>query len=550
MAPNFPDRYRPHLLALIVAAVFANSFWGVFVFDEYSSITRNETIRHLWPLDCMFKYPNNTRPVIGLSFAINYAIHQHHFWSYHLFNFAIHLTGALALYGIALRTFLSKRLKERYGHDAVRLAFFIALFWAIHPLQTASVTYVVQRCESLMGMFFLLTLYCAIRSVDSPQSDYWMVASIYFCAMGMGCKQVMVAAPLIVLLYDRAYLSGSIKDALLKRAFLYLGFCVACLILLSSFIVKPPGGASAGFGITCVTPYHYALTQCAVIPHYLSLSFWPSTLCLDYVWPFATSAREVWPGILLLGALALATLYGTIRNKPWGFVGAWFFVILAPSSSIMPIQDAIFEHRMYLPLAAIAAVFVVCVHGLIRTLIERGFSAGAVERASAAVFFSLILALSVRTIIRNHDYCSESRIWRKVVALYPESQRATNNLGNALAVEGSSLTGPDARKIHEESVHWFEECARINPNYADAQFNLGVELNVLEKKEDAIRHYKRALEINPDYENANAYMADILVELNRFEEAIPHYEIEVERNPSRTDLKKKTDEARAKLDSD
>ena len=549
MAPNFPDRYRPHLLALIVAAVFANSFWGVFVFDEYSSITRNETIRHLWPLDCMFKYPNNTRPVIGLSFAINYAIHQHHFWSYHLFNFAIHLTGALTLYGIALRTFLSERLKARYGRDAVRLAFFIALFWAIHPLQTASVTYVIQRCESLMGMFFLLTLYCAIRSDDSPHPERWIVASIYCCAMGMGSKQVMVVAPFMVLLYDRTFLSGSIADAAQKRTLLYLGYCATCLILVGSS-VTPPGGASAGFGITCVTPYHYLLTQCAVIPYYLRLTFWPSTLCLDYVWPFAMSAREVWPEIVLLVALALVSVYGTIRNRPWGFLGAWFFVILAPSSSIMPIQDAIFEHRMYLPLAAVAAAFVLCVHWLVRILIENGIHPRTAQTSAAGVLFVLAFALSVRTIVRNCDYYSESRIWRKVVALYPESQRATNNLGNALAVEGAAMTGPAAREKHEESAHWFEECARISPNYADAQFNLGVEYNVLERKEDAIKHYERALELNPEYENANAYMADILIELHRDEQAIPHYEIEVRRNPSRDDLRKKLDDARAKLDSE
>ena len=78
--PSFPDKHRPHLLAFIVAAVFLNSFWGVFVFDEYTSITRNEGIRHFWPLDCIFAYPNTTRPVIGISFAINYAMHDLHFW--------------------------------------------------------------------------------------------------------------------------------------------------------------------------------------------------------------------------------------------------------------------------------------------------------------------------------------------------------------------------------------------------------------------------------------------------------------------------------------
>ncbi len=598
MPPTFPDKYRPHLLAILVAAVFANSFWGVFVFDEYSSITRNDTIRYFWPPDCMFKYPNNTRPVIGLSFAINYFIHGTHHWSYHLFNLAIHLAGTLALYGIALRTFLSDRLKDRYSRDAVRLAFLIALIWAIHPLQTASVTYVVQRCESMMGMFFLLTLYCVIRSDDSRNPGPWILAALGSCVLGMGCKQVMVTVPLIVLIYDRTFLSGSWGGALSRRPLLYLGLCAACLLLIPSMIEKPPGGASAGFGIAAVTPYDYLLTQCNVIPYYLGLTFWPAKLCLDYNWPFTHSLAEALPGAIFLNVLALGTLIGIVRNSPWGFLGAWFFVILAPSSSFMPIQDAIFEHRMYLSLAAVVAAFVIAMNWLARLLIQKGTPSKAAQAAFAGFFLIIVIALGVRTIARNYDYGAESRIWRKVVAQFPESQRATNNLGNALAVEGAVMNDrvaaakqatyeiPEfvkavtrflriktprakvplkeieameaaARALHEESVHWFQECARINPNYADAHYNLGVELNVLERKEEAAEHYKRALEIKPDYENAHAYLADILVELHREKEAIPHFEIEIERaskndnlKERRDELKKKLDEARAKLGSE
>ncbi len=535
MAPTFPDKYRPHLLGLIVAAVFANSFAGTFVFDEYSSITNTDTVRHLWPLDCMFKYPNVTRPVVGLSFAINYAMHGYHFWPYHLFNYAIHITSALTLYGIALRTFLSACLKERYDRDAERLAFLIALLWAIHPLQTSSVTYVVQRCESMMGMFFLLTLYCAIRSADAFDPGKWTVWAIVFCALGMGSKQVMVAAPLLVLLYDRTFLSGSLKNAIAARGRLYAGLLVTCAILTTSMLDSPPQGASAGFSLKTVTPYHYALTQCQVIPYYLQLSFWPKSQCLDYIWPFVESAREVWPGIVLLSVLLLATLIGTKLNSPWGFVGAWFFAILAPSSSIMPILDSIFEHRMYLSLVSVVVVFVVGMHWIARTCVGKGIHPRSVQNFFGVVLTTVVLGLSVLTVLRNYDYALESRIWRKVVDMYPESRRGTNNLGNALAKE----------EQHVESVFWFEKCAKIDPNYADAQFNLAVELNILGRHDEAIDHYKRALEITPTYPNAHGFMADILVQLDRADEAVEHFEAELKRDPNRADLKEKLSDAQS-----
>ena len=171
-----------------------------------------------------------------------------------------------------------------------------------------------------------------------------------------------------------------------------------------------------------------------------------------------------------------------IRNSPWGYLGAWFFVILAPSSSIMPIQDAAFEHRMYLSLAAIAVGFVIALHWIVRTTVARGLHPRRAQQIAGAVMFTIVLALGVRTIVRNYDYGNETRVWWQVVEHYPGYQRGANNLGNALAVE----------KKHDESIHWFEECAKINPNYADAQFNLGVEYNAVGKREDAVKHYLRA----------------------------------------------------------
>ncbi len=370
----------------------------------------------------------------------------------------------------------------------------------------------------------------------------------------MGSKQVMVAAPLIVLLYDRTFLSGSLLKALERRAGLYAGLLVSCAVLLTSVMSKPPQGPSAGFGVTIVTPYHYLLTQCAVIPYYLRLVFWPHPLCLDYVWPFANSTREVWPGLAFLSALALLTLYATIRNSAWGFLGAWFFAILAPSSSFMPILDPIFEHRMYLPLAAVVTVVVLYAYAMLPVLVERGVAWRAARISVMVAFGVVALALSARTFRRNCDYYTDATIWRNTAAQYPQSWRAYNNLGTALSVEGSHAEAREdhgeAAAKHREAATCFETAASNSPSTADPHFNLAVELNTLGRKEEAVKQYERALELNANYENAHAYMADILMDLGRTEKAIEHYEAELRRDSKRADVKNKLDDAREKLEPD
>ena len=133
---------------------------------------------------------------------------------FHAVNLLIHLLAALVLFGVVRRTLLTSSLKEQFGGAASGLAMAVALIWAVHPLLTESVTYLTQRTESLMGLFFLLTLYCAIRGASSGHPWRWYAVAIAACALGMGAKEVMATAPIVVLLYDRCFLSGSFREAL------------------------------------------------------------------------------------------------------------------------------------------------------------------------------------------------------------------------------------------------------------------------------------------------------------------------------------------------
>jgi len=166
LIPGGRTNWRQMAIGSVIAAgaiaVYSRTFSVPFLFDDGPAIVDNRTIRHLstafWPA------PDTTaggRPILNLSLAINYAISGTAVWSYHALNLAIHVLAGLTLFGIVRRT-----LAPRAGSAASLTAFSAALLWTLHPLQTESVTYIVQRAESLMGLFYLLTLYCFIRGAE------------------------------------------------------------------------------------------------------------------------------------------------------------------------------------------------------------------------------------------------------------------------------------------------------------------------------------------------------------------------------------------------
>ncbi len=285
---------------------------------------------------------------------------------FHAGNLLIHLLAALVLFGIVRRTLLAPSLREQFGRAASGLALAVALIWAVHPLLTESVTYLTQRTECLMGLFFLLTLYA--RSAARPAG-----------IPGDGTRQPSPPAPWAwapkrswrprrswCSCTTDAFLSGSFREALRRRWPLYLGLAATWAILCALLIAYPWGAATgAGFGLAEAGPWEYARTQPGVILNYLRLSFWPSSLCLDLLLADCDERRADHPAAAVIAALLAATLWALRRAPALGFLGAWFFLILAPTSSFVPIvTEVAAERRMYLPLAAVVTGCVVAAYWL------------------------------------------------------------------------------------------------------------------------------------------------------------------------------------------
>ncbi len=208
------------VLALLLA--YSNSFQGEFIFDDKPAIVDNQDVRRLWPL-LPAVYPSSPglttagRPVVCLSLAVNYAISGTEVWSYHAFNLLVHILATLTLFGVVRRTLELPKRSARFGRRSMGLALAAALIWGLHPLQTESVTYIVQRAESLVGLFFLLTLYCVVRGEQSTAWRHWRLLAVACCGLGMASKEVMVVAPVLVLLYLRVFVFDSWREAFRAR---------------------------------------------------------------------------------------------------------------------------------------------------------------------------------------------------------------------------------------------------------------------------------------------------------------------------------------------
>ncbi len=547
----------PVAVILLAAGILAylDSFSGPFVFDGAENIQQNLAIRKLWPPWAPMAGTN--RPLGLWSFALNYALGGLNVWGYHAANLAIHLAAAMVLWGIVRRTLSHGRLAARFAAAADGLALVVALLWLLHPLQTQSVTYIYQRFESLMGLWFLLTLYCFIRGAewdspifanakigtvtairgasaegsgvrgqgsgpDSHPSSFilpplaWYAGSVACCLLAVMTKEVAAVAPLLVLWYDRAFVASSWREIFRRRWAFYGGLAGTWPVLAA--IIFSQAGKYPKAGLLVVenlSPLQYALSQPAVIAHYLRLCFWPTGLCLDYGWPVAERAAEILPPLLLIGALLALTVWAVFRWPAWGFLGGWFFLILAPTSSVFPIKNLAFEHRMYLPLAAVATGVVLGGWVAGQWLVRRAtISLLASQIIAAALVPLAAVALGVLTFRRNLDYRSDLSIWEDTVAKAPNNAGARYNLAKALAWRGQ----------FDRALTQYQKILEIKPDYAEAHNNLATIFVQFGRVNEAIDHYRKSLQIRPAYAKAHNNLGVALMRSGGFDEAIVHFE--------------------------
>ena len=463
------DLDLPYILALLVFGLLAYSttFTTTFFFDDIPRIVKNEAIRNLHDLGTIFGYCKE-RFLIYLTLAANYRLSRLEPMSYHIFNFFIHYVASIFLYLLFIELLKTQAMQKVESPLSKSLAAFLAAgIFLLHPLQTESVTYVIQRTESMAGMFYLATLYFYLRArlgkTAGETLRYGALTGLSAVCAAFS-KETAVTLPAMLAIFEVFLFETSIRDLLRNKIFLALLVPAALIVLYKigpllqrNFFYDPD--------IT-FTRKQYVLTQLSVLVTYLRLFFYPFGQNIDWDFPISDSlfvTQTIFSLLLLVVLFALSFVtYRRFRLVALGILG--FFLTLAPTSSIIPIKDVIFEHRMYLPVAflAIGCVYLLC------WAIDQLWRAS--TRAHLVSLLILVVAITSSltglTYLRNQVWTSSISLWKDAVEKSPHKARPHNNYGWALYLLGGSVT-PQAR---EE----FEIANRLDPAWAIPWHNLAV----------------------------------------------------------------------------
>jgi len=470
---------RPWLAALALvllgALAYSNSLGGPFVLDDVQSIRDNPHVRALWPpahwLSLEPQSSLSARPLVTLTMALCHAVSGLDVGVYHVVNVALHLLNGALLLGL-LR-----------AHFDARAAFAGALLWTLHPLNTEAVDYLTQRTELLLGTFYLGTLYATSRNRRG--------VAVLCCALGMLCKESMVTAPVAVLLWQRAYRYGSWRDLFSKERAFHAALAGTWSLLLALLLLAPRSN-SVGFGLG-VSGVEYAQNQVVAVAHYLRLAVWPIPLAIYYGPVEAVELRDtIAPGLVVTTAI-VAALALLLHAPRWGYPGVLCFLLLAPTSSFVPIATEVAaERRMYLPLAALVSLGVGASLEIGRRVAKRGPASRQrlVRVAGGIATAALAAALGGVTYARNADYASAVALWRSQVAAKPDLAQGIVNLGIAYAEVGDD----------REAASAYRRALELRPDEPRTHYDLALALDGLGDADSALGHYERAVALEPRFE--------------------------------------------------
>ncbi len=487
------------VIALAGAAVYSNTFRAPFHWDDLPNIVRNESLRDLrslWP-------PSGTRWLGNVSFALNYALGGLDVFGYHVANLLVHVCNALLVFWLASTTLRTPALRRAEAGPLVRrhLPLAAGVLFVVHPVQTQAVTYVVQRYASLATLFFLLSvvLYARARlSMEEERPSRARAAALYALSVGaaaaaMKTKEISFTLPIVVALYELIFFAP-------RRRWVLLAPIAATALLVPLALAtqgRDLGDVLGDAGrVAAETPNVprsvYLLTQARVIVTYLRLLVFPVGQNLDYDFRLSDSPTD--PAFLLSAGVLLTIVAFTslllVRareaNRTSGvviFFGvAWFFITLSVESSVIPIRDVIFEHRMYLPSAGASVAIATAILSaleLLRWRVSPGRQVAIVLLLTAAPF-------AIATHERNTVWLDDATLWRDVVSKSPDKARAHVNLGFAYK-EKAKL---------DDAIREYREAIRLDPSLAQAHNNLGAVYQARGDLAEAAREFREAVRLD------------------------------------------------------
>jgi hypothetical protein len=489
-----------HIALILLSGVFAyaNTFNVPFLFDDIPVILDNyliKNISNLWP-------PSGTRWFGSLTFALNYAAGGAEVSGYHIVNLGIHLAASLLVYCLVNLTFRTPLFHTNHqraicNNTIVFAPFAAAYLFASHPIQTQAVTYIVQRFASLATLLFLASIICYIQArlshlngdsenINRRRTIAWYIAALLWAVLAMKTKEIAFTLPLVVVLYEYAFIP---RRPLRERLYFIIPIASTMFIIPFALSSEGPNGISIISSASNITRHDYLLTQFRVIVTYLRLLIFPINQMIDYDYPISVelSSPPVFLSLSLISTLFLASFIFLLKGRKAfpelciaGFGGLWFFITLSVESSVIPIQDVIFEHRLYLPAAGVfmaAAVLGAVALERVRPVFPR------VSGGVCAIIVLIFVALPLATRFRNKVWRSGTTLWEDVLNKSPGHARALVNIGIGFVERGNI----------DKGLECFKEAVRIKPNYSDAIVDLGNAYLEKGMFEESYQQYQKAL---------------------------------------------------------
>lgn len=592
MNTNGLHRTYIHILVIAVLGfcIYSNTFNSGFVLDDKPYIVQNPAVRDMGyfleptkvlELDGIspnFRYAFITRIAGYFTFALNYRLHGLDVTGYHVFNLIVHIMNGLLVYFLVRLIFEAPFFSDSKSDDdpfAYMKVNFIALFSALvfvsHPIQTQAVTYVAQRFTSLATLFFLLSVFAYIKSrlTAAALMKYGLYGvALLSAVLAMLVKEISFTLPVIIALAEFTFFKGDGK----KRAAVLIPFALTMLVIPAALLTAAESFDISGFDramkILAASPsvsrWDYFLTQFTVIVTYIMLMFLPVKQNVDYDYPVHNSIFDPtvvfsFVFLLLLFSVGVNMLLrsrkaDTVMRHGAGLISfgiLWFFIALSVESSIIPIDDVIFEHRLYLPSVGFIMAVVASV-----SMAAHAVQSRAAVKVTAAIIVLAVLVLGGAAYSRNTVWKDNITFWKDATEKSPFKDRPHFNLGVAYTVQGRTIDAireyrktirinPDHVKAHnnlglsyaargntEFAVEEYLKAIQLDPDYAEAHYNLGLLYAARGLNEEAVNKYLKAVQLDPDYFEAHINLGVAYYTLGRIEEAVNKYLDAIRINPT------------------
>lgn len=518
----------PALLAGLTALVYYPSLFYDFQFDDIANIKKFFAARTHTFWMWAFKSPR------WMSFwlnTVNYKLGKHNPFTYRTFNVSFHIVTGVLIFLVTYMAFSRLKKNSYFGKRALPISFLTALLFLLHPVQTQTVSYVIQgQLEGLAGMFtMLLTLlflhWTTIKNTVLKVVSALGIYALFFVACGT--KEIILVSPLTLLLFDWFFVAQGDWKQIKSKALFYLGYIATIGYffgfyiqgakkgkLIQEYILKVDQKITSNIGnvITqhagqAITRWDYCISQFKVILHYLWIFIWPFGISVDYDWKMAPhffTSEVILPLLfLLLIAVGIVTLLYKDKTNPFAFGALWFFIGIAPRSSIIPSTELVADYKTYFSsygwLLLLAMSLIYFFEWITEQIKDLDLPETITSPHLAIILCALCLGWS--TYERNKVWRSPQEFWFNIIQNAPLKARAYNNYAVSLA----------ETKKFKEAIPYLRKAIKMDSHYPDPWNNIAVCYNALKKNDLAINQLYEAIKINPTYPEFYNNLASFLL---------------------------------------